>query len=140
MASPRGEWVGPDPPPPPPTSVQTPPEICANPLRRVSCIGGPMHVFCNFLLLTSNNKKFGPPTFFGLATPLPYSWDSFEQPTGDHIGCCRLVAPTRTKGNPGSSGRQQGSREHHHAVRQSVYGQEDATPRCTMYEPESHDI
>ena len=32
--------------------------------------GCPMHVFCNFLLLTSKEKLFGPPTFFGLATPL----------------------------------------------------------------------
>ena len=24
-----------------------------------------MHVYCNFLLLTSNNNLFGPPTFFG---------------------------------------------------------------------------
>ena len=54
----------------PPTSVQTPPEICANPLRIVLYIGGPMHVYCNFLLLTSKEKLFGPPTFFGLATPL----------------------------------------------------------------------
>ena len=67
-ASPREEWVGPD----PPTSVQTPPEICTNPLRSVLCIGGggPMHVYCNFLLLTSNKILFGSPTFFGLATPL----------------------------------------------------------------------
>ena len=41
----QGEWVGPD----PPTSVQTPPEICANPLKSVLYIGGPMHVYCNFL-------------------------------------------------------------------------------------------
>ena len=29
-----------------------------------------MHVYCNFVLLTSNEKLFEPPTFFGLATPL----------------------------------------------------------------------
>ena len=56
----------------PPTSVQTTPEVCTNPLRSVLYIGGgPMHVYCNFLLLTSKEKLFGPPTFFGLATPLP---------------------------------------------------------------------
>ena len=51
----------------PPTSVQTPPEICANPLKSVLYIGGggPMHVYCNFLLLTSKEKLFGPPTFLG---------------------------------------------------------------------------
>ena len=49
----------------PPTSVQTPPEICANPLKSVLHIGGcPMHVYCNFLLLTSKEKWFGPPHFF----------------------------------------------------------------------------
>ena len=41
----QGEWVDPD----PPTSVQTPSEICANPLKSVLYIGGPMHVYCNFL-------------------------------------------------------------------------------------------
>ena len=62
-----GGMGGPD----PPTSVQTSPEICANPLRSILYIGGgPMHVYCNFLLLTSKEKLFGPPTFFGLATPL----------------------------------------------------------------------
>ena len=35
--------------------------------------GGPMHVYCNILLLTSNNKNFGPPHFFwaGYATVAP---------------------------------------------------------------------
>ena len=57
----------------PHTSVQTSPEICANPLRSVLYIGGgggPMHVYCNVLLLTSNKKFVGPSLFFGLATPL----------------------------------------------------------------------
>ena len=53
---------------PPPTSVQTLPEICTNPLRSVLYIGGgggPMHVHCNFSLLTSKEKLFEPPTFLG---------------------------------------------------------------------------
>ena len=29
-----------------------------------------MHVYCNFLLLTSRKNCSDPPTFFGLATPL----------------------------------------------------------------------
>ena len=78
MASPWGGMGGSG--PPSPTSLQTPPEICANSLRSVLCIegggGGPMHVYCNFLLLTSNKKMFGPPTFFGLATPLDNSFAS----------------------------------------------------------------
>ena len=64
MASPRGGMGGSG----PPTSVQTSPEICANPLRSILYIGGggggPMHVYCNFLLLTSKEKLFGPPHFF----------------------------------------------------------------------------
>ena len=62
-----GGWVGPDPP------------LLFRPLLRFAQIrwevfyvyrgGGPMHVYCNILLLTSNNKKFGPP-LFRLATPL----------------------------------------------------------------------
>ena len=62
VASPRGEWEGPD----PPTSVQTPPEIRANPLRSVLYIGGggPMHVYCNFLLLTSKKIVRTPPFFW----------------------------------------------------------------------------
>ena len=59
-----GEWVGPD----PPTSVQTPPEICTNPLKSVLYIGGPMHVHCNFLLLTSKEKLLRPPLWAGDAT------------------------------------------------------------------------
>ena len=69
VASPRGGMGGSR----PPTSVQTPPEICANPLKSVLYKEGggcPVHVYCNFLLLTSKEKWFGPPTFFGLATPL----------------------------------------------------------------------
>ena len=61
--------MGPD---PSPTSVQTHPEICANPLKSVLYIGGPMHVYCNFLvlLLTEQRTNFSDPHFFGLATPL----------------------------------------------------------------------
>ena len=58
-----GEWES-----GPPTSVQTPPEICANPLRSVLYIGGgggPMHVYCNFLLLTSKKNCSDPPLFLG---------------------------------------------------------------------------
>ena len=50
----------------PPTSVQTPPEICANPLKSVLIYReGPMHVYCYFLLLISEENFFGPPTFLG---------------------------------------------------------------------------
>ena len=58
----------------PPTCVQTPPEISANPLKSFLHIlgGNPTHVciILQLLLLTSKEKWFGPPTFFGLATPL----------------------------------------------------------------------
>ena len=67
VASPRGNGRS-----RPPTSVQTPPEICANPSRIVLYMGGPIYVYCNFTLLTSKEKLFGPiPHFFGLVTPLP---------------------------------------------------------------------
>ena len=49
----------------PPTFVQTPHGICANPLRSVLYIGGPKHVYCIFSLLTSKEKIFGPPLFWG---------------------------------------------------------------------------
>ena len=59
-----GEWGGPD----PPTSVQTPPEISANPLKMFIYIGGggyPIHVYWNFYC--SPAKKYGsdPPLFLG---------------------------------------------------------------------------
>ena len=66
-----------------PTSVQTPPEIRANPLRSILYIGGggcPMHVYCNFLLLTSRKNCSDPPTFFwaGDATGLHPEWAGFR--------------------------------------------------------------
>ena len=72
----------------PPTSVQTPPEICVlNPLKSVLYIGGVSHV-CNFLLLTSKEKLFGPPTLFGLATPLGRT-SGYQNPTW--IDNCPMV-------------------------------------------------
>ena len=55
-----------------PTSVQTPPEISANPLKSLYIHGGGVSYACilELLLLTSKEIWFGPPTFFGLATPL----------------------------------------------------------------------
>ena len=58
--------------PPSPTSVQTPPEICANPLRSVLCKGE--GVSCMYIVTCycspATTKILDPPTFFGLATPL----------------------------------------------------------------------
>ena len=56
------------------------PHFCADPswdlrksVEKCFIYGGggiPIHVYCDFLLLTSKEKLFGSPTFFGLATPL----------------------------------------------------------------------
>ena len=65
-----GEWEGPD----PPTSIQTPPEICANPLRSVLYIGGggvPCMYIVTFYCSPAKKNCSDPPTFFELATPLP---------------------------------------------------------------------
>ena len=84
----------------PPTSVQTPPEICANPLRSVLCIGGPMHVYCNILLLTSNNNKFGPPLFLGWLRHCVFSFPDnlilfplffYEIIEKSFVVCCQLM-------------------------------------------------
>ena len=62
----------------PPTSVQTPPEISANSLKSFCIYRGRVFHACilELLLLTSKEIWFGPPTFFGLATPLVSSLDS----------------------------------------------------------------
>ena len=69
VASPRGGMGGPD----PPTSVQTSPEICANPLRSILYIGGggvPCMYIVTFYCSPAKKNCSDPPTFFGLATPL----------------------------------------------------------------------
>ena len=71
--------------------------------------GGPMHVYCNFSLLTSNNKNFGPPLFWaepeiergrglgrGLGEPLPRNFLKIH--TRNHtIWCMFDSTSTRTK-------------------------------------------
>ena len=55
----------------PPTSVQTPPEICANPLRSVLCIGGgvPCMYIVTFYCSPATKKFSDPPLFWaGYAT------------------------------------------------------------------------
>ena len=56
-----------------PTSVQTPLEISANPLKSfITYRGGgyPMYVYCNFYCSPAKKHGLDPPTFLGLATPL----------------------------------------------------------------------
>ena len=63
------EWVGPD--PAPPTPVQTPPEICANLLKKVLYIGGvPCMYIVTFYCSPAKKNCSDPTTIFGLATPL----------------------------------------------------------------------
>ena len=81
VASPRGEWRGPD---PPPTSVQTPLGISANPLKSFfSHIGGyPMYVYCNFYCSPAMKHGSDPPLFWGWRRhwgprwPITYGHDS----------------------------------------------------------------
>ena len=86
----------------PPTSVQTPPEICANPLRSVFCIGGggPMHVYCNFLMLTSKQHFLDPLTFLGLATPLTSHHRISPSPPTSHPVRCATRRSTYIKQMP----------------------------------------
>ena len=46
-----------------------------------------MYVYCDFSLLASEEKCFGPPNFFELATPLAHR--RFELAVSLHSGCIR---------------------------------------------------
>ena len=72
---------------PSPTNVfysrlaQTVEEVVSWHMYRRGCTIIAMHTYCDCLFLRSNEKLFGPLTFFGLATPLPallgFSVDTF---------------------------------------------------------------